>query len=112
MSDTFIPLASREIYTGPACPDNHHDDVDVAALFSEPAHPVDRWKKPGNWFCQQRQEWIEEVLRIFGFINREHLERKFGISTPQASNDLRDFQINNPGWMTYNASAKRYEAAS
>jgi hypothetical protein len=31
------------------------------------------------WFEQQRMDWIAETLRIFGFINREHLMRKFGI---------------------------------
>lgn len=61
------------------------------------------------WFTDQRQEWIAETLRVFGFINRAHLERKFGISTPQAALDLRLFQRNNPAAMTYNASAKRYE---
>ncbi|MFK4719286.1 hypothetical protein ABIE89_000386 [Bradyrhizobium niftali] len=37
---------------------------------------------------QQRQEWITKTLRVFGLINREHLERKFNISTPQASSDV------------------------
>jgi hypothetical protein len=61
-----------------------------------------------SWFKNQRMEWIGESLRVFGFINREHIERKFGISTPQASHDLRDFQRLHPGAMTYDASAKRY----
>lgn len=63
-----------------------------------------------RWFTQHRQEWITETLRVFGFINREHIERKFGISSAQASLDLRLFQANNPGAITYNKSAKRYEA--
>ena len=49
------------------------------------------------------------MLSIYGFINREHLIRKFGISTPQASLDLRTYQQNNPRQIEYNASAKRYE---
>lgn len=56
-------------------------------------------------------EWIAEMLRVYGFINREHLERKFFISTPQASIDLNRFMRAHPKAMTYNASAKRYEAA-
>lgn len=64
-----------------------------------------------RWFEQHRQEWISETLRVFGFINREHLERKFGISTPQASHDLNVFQRERPNAMNYDKSAKRYVAA-
>ena len=53
-------------------------------------------------------DWIAETLEVFGFINREHLMRKFGISQPQASNDLTAFQRDNPDAMTYDLSAKRY----
>ncbi len=65
-----------------------------------------------RWFFKQRQAWIAETIRIFGFINREHIERKFEISTPQASVDIQRFIDANPGVLTYNKSAKRYEAAS
>lgn len=65
-----------------------------------------------RWFVQQRMDWIAETLRVFGFINREHLERKFGISTPQASHDLNVFQREHPQAMTYNKSAKRYAAVT
>lgn len=64
-----------------------------------------------NWFEQHRLEWIEETLRVFGFINREHLMRKFGISQPQASHDLSAFQRLYPDRMYYDKSAKRYEVA-
>ena len=63
-----------------------------------------------NWFETQRLDWIAETLRVFGFINREHLERKFGISQPQASNDLQRFLRANPDAMTYDLSGKRYVA--
>lgn len=63
-----------------------------------------------RWFEQHRLEWIAETLRVFGFINREHIERKFGLSTPQASNDLREFQRLHPDAMVYDKSAKRYVA--
>jgi hypothetical protein len=62
-----------------------------------------------NWFVRQRFMWIKECLDVYGFINREHLERKFGISTPQASNDLRRFMTWAPGNMVYNPNTKRYE---
>lgn len=63
-----------------------------------------------RWFERHRQEWIAETLRVFGFINRDHLVRKFGISTPQASADLAVFMRANPGCMRYDLSRKRYEA--
>lgn len=61
-----------------------------------------------RWFEQQRQEWIAETIDIFGFINREHIMRKFGVSMPQASIDLQTFQQENPHIIRYDASAKRY----
>lgn len=63
-----------------------------------------------NWFVRQRLEWIYETLRVFGFINREHLERKFGISTPQASADIKAFMRAHPALISYDMNAKRYVA--
>lgn len=63
-----------------------------------------------RWFKAYRMEWIAETVRIFGFINREHMQRKFGLSTPQASIDLRDFQRLNPKLVVYDISSKRYVA--
>jgi hypothetical protein len=65
-----------------------------------------------RWFFKQRQAWIAETVHIFGFINREHIQRKFEISTPQASVDIQHFIDANPGVLAYNRSAKRYEACS
>ncbi len=55
-------------------------------------------------------EWIAESLRVFGFINRRHLEVKFGISTPQASLDLSRFAAEHPKAMAYDPSRKCYVA--
>ena len=63
-----------------------------------------------TYFVRLRQEWIAETLRVFGYINREHIERKFGISTPQASHDLNAFQKAFPDKIVYNKTSKRYEA--
>lgn len=62
-----------------------------------------------RWFENHRQEWIAETIRVFGFIQRQHLMRKFSISMPQASADLQQFQRNNPNSITYNTTNKRYE---
>lgn len=61
-----------------------------------------------NWFVKHRMEWIAETLRVFGFINRQHLMRKFGISTPQASKDMNLFIKLNPGVAEYDLSAKQF----
>ena len=63
-----------------------------------------------RWFEQHRMEWIRDALHVFGFINRQHLERKFGVSAQQASLDLRQFQKLHPDAMAYDLSAKRYVA--
>lgn len=61
-----------------------------------------------NWFIQTRLEWIAEMIRVYGYVNRKHLCRKFRISLPQAANDLREFQKLNPGAIRYDQSARRY----
>ena len=61
-----------------------------------------------TWCERHRQEWIAEMLVVYGFINREHLQRKFGISVPQASKDLQTFQRAHPHAMDYDLSRKCY----
>jgi hypothetical protein len=61
-----------------------------------------------RWYKSHRMEWIAEMLRIYGFINRKHIQKKFGLSTPQASKDLQDFQKLHPGMTEYNLSEKQY----
>lgn len=65
-----------------------------------------------TWFKDQRHAWILESLRIYGFINREHVMAKFGVSTPQASKDLNEVLRLCPDLMRYNLSTKRYERIS
>ncbi|MER8560127.1 hypothetical protein [Mesorhizobium sp. M0578] len=64
-----------------------------------------------DWFKRTRVAWIAEMVDIYGFINREHIQTKFGVSMPQASYDLRDAMAAHPGMIVYNFSAKRYEKA-
>jgi hypothetical protein len=49
-----------------------------------------------------------ETVRIFGFINRHHIVKKFRVSVPQASADIKQVLNANPTLMTYDASAKTY----
>jgi hypothetical protein len=61
-----------------------------------------------NWFQTHRIEWIAETLRVFGYINREHLISKFGISAAQAAKDFSEFKRLNPNALRYDLSAKKY----
>ncbi len=62
-----------------------------------------------TWYREYRYRWIKESVEIFGQINRENVCRKFGISTPQASLDLKEVLKRHPDLMTYNTTSKRYE---
>lgn len=62
-----------------------------------------------NWFGEQRIAWIRDVVDVYGFVNRRHIVRKFGVSVPQASLDLREAQTRYPDELYYNGSSKRYE---
>ncbi len=64
-----------------------------------------------NWFQNKRIEWIKESVEIFGAIRREHIQRKFGVSVPQASVDLGYVMAMWPRFMVYNKSTKQYERA-
>jgi len=61
-----------------------------------------------QWFANQRQAWIADMLAVYGFINREHLIRKFGISMPQASLDLQRFTHDHPTEIQYDLTRKCY----
>ena len=56
----------------------------------------------------QRMDYIAELLRERGVINRSDLHNKFGISTPQASHDLKQFMELHPGQMEYDFQKRQY----
>jgi hypothetical protein len=61
-----------------------------------------------TWAVEQRLAWIKESVEIFGFINREHIEKKFWVSVQQASADLKLAQERWPDLVVYNRSQKQY----
>lgn len=61
---------------------------------------------------QRRFEFIEWKAFWDGGVRRESLENAFGISTPQASVDLRHYQEAAPRNLEYDKQAKAYVAAS
>ena len=63
------------------------------------------------WSERQRLRFIDRVLFWRGFINRKELVERFGISQPQATNDLVNYSTRNPQGCAYNVRRKCYEAA-
>ena len=61
-----------------------------------------------TWFMQQRQDFIRAQLQVFGQIRRADICERFAVSTPQASNDIRDFIAVNPDAIIYDGRAKTY----
>jgi len=61
-----------------------------------------------RWGIKRRFELIEWRLNWLGRINRGDLEESFGVSTPQASNDLRAYDEAAPQNMVYDAAEKAY----
>lgn len=66
-------------------------------------------KRP--WGVEQRLEFIEFRLFWEGGINRADITNFFGVSVPQASKDLSQYQEIAPDNVRYDRSEKRYFAA-
>ncbi len=64
------------------------------------------------WSERQRLLFIERLLYWKGCINRRDLRDHFGISPPQATNDLVKYTTLNPGACAYNVRSKRYEVTA
>lgn len=64
-----------------------------------------------NWAQKQRLKFIEYRLYWQGCVNREDVQRYFGVSSPMVSNDFSEYLKLNPGAMIYDNSLKRYVAS-
>jgi len=67
-------------------------------------------KTPRRWGAEQRLEFIEFKLFWEGGVNRSDLISFFGVSVPQASNDLSVYRDMAGDNLSYDASQKRYIA--
>lgn len=65
-----------------------------------------------RWGVERRLEFIEFRLYWEGGINRADITEYFGVSVPQASKDLSQYQELAPGNMEYDKSGKRYFATA
>jgi len=63
-----------------------------------------------RWGIEQRLEFIEFRLFWEGALNRSDITSYFGVSVPQASNDLARYQELAPHNIVYDKSGKRYLA--
>ena len=61
-----------------------------------------------NYAVQQRLRFIDTMLKWYGSIGRGVLADHFGISTVQASHDIRDYLQRAPLNATYCTSSKAY----
>lgn len=73
---------------------------------------MDRRSPELRWGVERRLEFIEFRLFWDGAINRADLTDFFGVSVPQASKDLSQYQGRAPGNMKYDKSQKRYLASA
>ena len=65
-----------------------------------------------RWGVEQRLEFIEFRLFWEGGLNRADITRYFGVSVPQASKDLSQYQELAPRNIRYDRSEKRYFATN
>jgi WYL domain len=61
-----------------------------------------------SWGAEQRLAFIEFRLFWDGVLNRSDITERFGVSVPQASNDLAMYRDLAPTNLEYDSSAKRY----
>jgi len=61
-----------------------------------------------RWGAEQRLEFIEFRAYWDGAVNRADITERFGVSVPQASNDISHYRELAPGNLDYDLSAKRY----
>ena len=63
-----------------------------------------------RWSQEARLRAIDEAAFWEGRVNRAGLVRRFGISVPQATNDLREYQARAPANLRYDTREKAYLA--
>lgn len=63
-----------------------------------------------RWSEEARLRAIDAAAFWEGRVNRADLMRRFGISVPQATNDLREYQARAPANLRYDTRAKAYLA--
>lgn len=65
-----------------------------------------------RYAIEQRLRFIDFLLAEYGHINRSALMDYFGISAPQATNDINDYRDLAPGNLVYDLPGKTYRRAA
>lgn len=63
-----------------------------------------------TYAIEQRLRLIDFLLASYGRVGRPQLQDYFGISAPQASNDLSAYQALAPGNIRYDSTVRAYVA--
>lgn len=83
----------------------------VKKIYTLEGCAVDRKDERRRWGAEQRLEFIEFRLFWEGAVNRGDITSHFGVSVPQASNDLSTYKELASQNLHYDSSGKRYEPA-
>ena len=62
-----------------------------------------------KYAIEQRLRFIDFLVSVYGYINRNTIVEYFGISVPQVSNDFKTYIKMAPNNIIYNNSLKRYD---
>jgi len=63
---------------------------------------------PTNYAVKQRLRFIDFLIHQYGNLNRDALCDYFGISVPQATNDIRAYMKLAPDNIRYSTTVKAY----
>lgn len=61
-----------------------------------------------RYFENLRMGWIIEMVQIYGFINRKHVVKKFGVTEQVVSKDFTNVMKLHPALMRYDVNDKCY----
>ena len=86
----------------------HLESIHINGRACKGAHLEESTDKRLSWGAEQRLEFIEFRLFWDGVLNRSDITERFGVSVPQASNDVAMYRELAPDNLEYDSSAKRY----
>lgn len=61
-----------------------------------------------SYAIEQRLRFIDFLVHQYGHVNRSAVMDYYGVSTPQASDDLKTYMATAPDNLVYDGSAKTY----
>jgi hypothetical protein len=89
-------------------PERRSEIARLGGLARKGSHNAARPPPAHGWAIVQRLRFIDFLLAQYGTLNRGALMDYFGISTPQASADIKAYLQFAPGNAVYDRAAKTY----